>query len=91
MEIIISKQQLQTFLKRRFSSDDLMWILKNVKLLIDDGESADAAVYEEIRNLIASKKFLDINDSGTEQDYWDSYLKYETPLVAYVKSELGIE
>jgi hypothetical protein len=91
MEIIISEQQLQKFLKRRFSAYELMWILKNVKQLIDEGENADDAVYGEIRNLIANKKFSDINNFGTEESYWDSYLKYETPLVAFIKSELGLE
>ena len=91
MEIIISKQQLQTFLKRRFSSDDLMWIINNIKLLIDDGESVDTAVYDGIREFIKSKKFSDIDEFGDDDSYWNSYLRYETPLVAFVKSELGLQ
>jgi len=91
MEIIISKQQLQTFLKRRFSADDLMWIINEVKEMIDEGESVDTAVYDGIREFIKSKKFSDIDEFGDEASYWDSYLRYETPLVIYVKSVLGIK
>jgi len=91
MDIIISKQQLQKFLIRRFSVEELMWIVKNVKISVNNGENVDEAIYYEIRGLIAGKNFSDINHSGTEHDYWDSYSKYEAPLFAYVKSELGME
>lgn len=91
MNIIVGKQQLETFLKRRFSPDDLLWIVNDVKEMIDDGESVDTAVYDGVRDLIKSKKFSDIDEFGDDQSYWDSYLKYEKPLVGYVKSVLGIE
>ena len=90
MEIIISKQQLQTFLKRRFSADDLLWIVNDVKEMIDQGESVDTAVYDGIREFIKSKKFSDIDEFGDEQSYWDSYLRYEKHLVSYVRMKLGL-
>ena len=90
MEIIISKQQLQTFLKRRFSADDLLWIVNDVKEMIDQGESVDTAVYDGIREFIKSKKFSDIDEFGDDQSYWDSYLRYEKPLVSYVRMKLGL-
>ena len=90
MEVIISEKQLQSFLKRRFSADDLLWIVNDVKEMIDEGESVDTAVYDGIREFIKSKKFSDIDEFGDDQSYWDSYLRYEKPLVSYVRMKLGL-
>ena len=90
MNILISEPQLTTFLKRRFSPDDLSWIVNDVKEMIDEGESIDTAVYDGIREFVKSKKFSDIDEFGDDQSYWDSYFKYERPLVAYVKHKLGL-
>jgi len=54
------------------------------------GESVDTAVYDGIRDFIKSKKFTEIDEFGDDQSYWDSYLKYERPLVSYVKIKLGL-
>jgi len=56
MDIEISDKQLANFLKRRFSSEDLKWIVNDVKEMIDEGESVDTAVYDGIREFIKSKK-----------------------------------
>ena len=90
MNILISEPQLNLFLKRRFSSEDLSWIVNDVKEMIDEGESVDTAVYDGIREFIKSKKFSDIDEFGDDESYWDSYSKYERPLVAYVKHKLGL-
>ena len=90
MKYIITEPQLSTFLRRRFSIDELNEIVHSVKEQIEDGESVDTAVYDTIRHYISSKKFDTINGTGTEQDYWDSYLVYETPLVSFIKSSLGL-
>ena len=90
MKYIITKPQLSTFLRRRFSIDELNEIVHSVKEQIEDGESVDTAVYDTIRYYVSLKKFNDINNVGTEQDYWDSYLFYESPLVSFIKSSLGL-
>jgi hypothetical protein len=51
----------------------------------------DTAVYDTIRHYLSLKKPSDINDDGVEQQYWDSYIKYETPLVEFVKYTLGLD
>ena len=91
MKYIISEPRLSMFLRRRFSAEDLLWIVNDVKEMIDEGESVDTAVYDGIRDFIKSKKFTEIDEFGDDQSYWDSYLKYERPLVSYVKMKLGLE
>ena len=90
MNVEITDKQLTTFLRRRFSHEDLLWIVNDVKEKIDEGESVDTAVYDGIREFIKSKKFSDIDEFGDDQSYWDSYLNYERPLVTYVKSKLNL-
>jgi len=88
MEYIITDYQLNLFLWRRFSPDDLESVVNDVKELIDYGESLENAIYDGVRQFIKSKKFSDIDEFGDDQSYWDSYLRYEKPLVSYVKSKL---
>ena len=90
MKYVITKPQLSIFLKRRFSHEDLLWLVNDVKKMIDQGFGVESAVYDGIRQFIKSGELDDIDEFGNEQSYWDSYLKYETPLVAFVKSELGL-
>ncbi len=91
MDIIVSEEQIRTFLKRRFSPDDLMWIINEVQEMIDKGESVDTALYDGVRQFIKSKKFDEIDEFGDEESYWYSYLKYEKPLVSYIKLKLGLD
>jgi hypothetical protein len=91
MKYIISEPRLSMFLRRRFSPEDLLWIVNDVKEMIDEGYGVESAVYDGIRDFIKSKKFTEIDEFGDEQSYWDSYLKYEIALVSYVKSQLGLD
>jgi len=91
MDIVLSEKQIINFLRRRFSYEDLLWIVNDVQEMIDEGESVDTAVYDGIRDFIKSKKFPDIDEFGDDQSYWNSYLKYERLLVSYVKMKLGLE
>ncbi len=80
-----------TFLRRRFTTEDLKLIVDYVKDMIDGGVSVESATYDGIiRDFIKNKRFSDIDEFGTEQSYWDSYLKYETALDNYVKTKLGL-
>lgn len=91
MEYVLTDKQLKTFLLRRFTPDELNEMIDSVKEKIDEGESVETAVYDTIRHYIAIKKFEEINTQGTEQEYWDSYLIFETPLVYFIKSYLGLD
>lgn len=84
-------KDLIIFLIRRFSTDELNHLVQDIKDQIEEGESLDTAIYDTIRQFIASKNLKDINLTGTEQEYWDSYLRYEKPLIKYVKKKLGYE
>ena len=69
--------------------EDLEQIVNEVKESIEQGDSLDDALYDGIRQLIKSKKFNDIDEFGDDESYWNSYLKYEKELLAYVKSKLN--
>ena len=88
--ILREETEIPLFVRRRFTLEDLEWLVNDVKEMIDDGESLDTAIYDGVREFIKGRKFSDINEFGPDNDYWDSYLKYERPLVRYVKSKLNI-
>ena len=81
-------ESVNHWFKRRFDIDELNDLVKDVKDQIEEGESLDTAIYDTVRQFIATKRFNDIDNTGTEQQYWDSYLVYEKPLVKYVKEKL---
>ena len=91
MDYIVNYSQLAACIRRRFSIEDINQIIRSVKEQIEDGESVDTAVYDTIRHYLSLKNPSDINDDGVEQQYWDSYIKYETPLVEFVKYTLGLD
>ena len=76
-------------LKRRVNNDVLDELIYTVKSLIDSGYNESDAIYDTVRQFIATKQFKLKNDS--EQSYWDSYIEVEEPLVDYVKSKLNIQ
>jgi len=88
--ILKEEIEVPAFLRRRFSPEDLDWLVNDVKEMIDYGESLDTAIYDGIREFVKSRKFADIDEFGVEADYWESYLRYERPLVDYVKKKLRI-
>ena len=89
-EMMGLNENLSPWFKRRFDLDELDDLIKDVKDQIEEGESLHTAIYDTVRQFIATKRFSDINDNGTEQEYWDSYLRYEKPMIKYVKEKLGL-
>ena len=89
--ILREETEVPLFVRRRFSPEDLEWLVNDVKEMIDDGESLDTAIYDGVREFIKSKNFSDIDEFGLDADYWSSYLNYERPLVRYVKNKLNIQ
>ena len=88
----LNESSTSTFLRRRFTNEDLKLIVDYVKDMIDGGVSVESATYDGIiRDFIKNKRFSDIDEFGTEQSYWDSYLKYEKALDNYVKTKLGLD
>ena len=82
---------LPIYIRRRFDIDELDDLVKDVKDQIEQGQSIIDSIYDVVRQFIASKQLRGINNTGTEQEYWDSYLIYEVPLVKYVKQKLEYE
>jgi hypothetical protein len=90
-EMMGVNESFSVWFRRRFSPDELDYLVKDIKDQIKEGESLDTAIYDTIRQFIATKEFNDINNNAPEREYWDSYLRYEEPLVKYVKEKLGYE
>jgi hypothetical protein len=86
----LTESTISPWVKRRFGIEELTDLVSDVESLIDSGYDKTDAIYDTVRQLIATKQFNDINDDGTEREYWDSYLRYEEPLIKYVKGKLGI-
>jgi hypothetical protein len=88
--ILREETEVPIFIRRRFTPEDLEWLINDIKELIDYGESLDTAIYDGTREFIKSRKFSDIDEFGDDSSYWSSYLNYERPLVKYAKNKLGI-
>ena len=86
----LTESTISPWVKRRFDIEELTDLVSDVESLIDSGYDKIDAIYDTVRQLIATKQFNHINDDGTEREYWDSYLRYEEPLIKYVKGKLGI-
>ena len=52
-------------------------------------ESGQSRRISEVRDFITTNHYDDLNTNGTEQDYWDSFIKYERPLVDYITSKIN--
>jgi len=91
MEYIINYSQLERFIRRRFSIEELNKLIEDTIELIEYGGDIESSVYDAVREFIKERKFSDIDEFGNDQSYWSSYLKYETPLVEFVKSTLGLD
>jgi hypothetical protein len=91
MEYIINYSQLERFIRRRFSIEELNKLIEDTIELIEYGGDIESSVYDAVREFIKERKFSDIDEFGNDQSYWSSYLKYETPLVEFVKHTLGLD
>jgi hypothetical protein len=84
---VINESHLPTYIRRRVTIEELDDLVDDVKGLIDSGYDRTDAIYDTVRQFIASSenfRFL----SSSEQEYWDSYIMFEEPLVDYVKEKL---
>ena len=88
-EVMGLNENLSPWFKRRFDLDELDDLIKDIKDQIEEGEILYTAIYDTVREFIKKGKFSDIDEFGTDVSYWESYLKYEKPLVKYVKEKLG--
>jgi hypothetical protein len=78
---------LPLYIRRRVSMEELDDLVLDVKDLIDSNYDKTDAIYDTVRQFVATKKEFKFNNE-TEQGYWDSYIEVEEPLVNYVKTNL---
>lgn len=84
MNVIVTEPQLNLFLKRRFSPEDLLWIVSDVKHRIEDeGIMQEMAIYGAISQFIV-ERFPNLR---THQDY----KALEVSLTAFIKLKLGLD
>ena len=84
MNILISEPQLSLLLRRRFSADDLSWIVNDVEHKIEEeGIMKEMAIYGTISQFI-EERFPNLE---THSDY----KALEAPLTVFIKSKLGLD
>ena len=86
--ILREETELPSYIRRRVNMEELDDLVLDVKSLIDSGYDKTSAIYDTIRQFIATKKSFKFKDE-TEQEYWDSYIVVEKPLVKYVKDKIS--
>ena len=84
---VINETNLPISIRRRFNLDELTELVNDVRSLIDSGYDKTDAIYDTVRQYIAGNISFKFPES-TEQEYWDSYVEVEKPLVDYVKEHL---
>ena len=81
--ILREETELPSYIRRRVNMEELDDLVLDVKELIDSDYDKTDAIYDTIRQFIATKKSFKF-------DYeWDSYIDIEKPLVNYVKTKLN--
>jgi hypothetical protein len=85
--ILREETELPLYIRRRVSMEELDDLVLDVKDLIDSNYDKTDAIYDTVRQFVATKKEFKFKDE-TEQAYWDSYIEVEEPLVNYVKTNL---
>ena len=86
-KVLREETVLPLYIRRRVSMEELDGLVVDVKDLIDSNYDKTDAIYDAVRQFVATKKEFKFNHN-TEQEYWDSYIEVEEPLVNYVKTNL---
>ena len=90
--ILKEETEVPLFIRRRFKKEDLDQLINNVEdaILRYGEDNVEDAIYEKVREFIT--EFVDYEDwySMNDNKYWDTYLKYERPLVNYVETKLNL-
>ena len=86
--ILREETELPSYIRRRVNMEELDDLVLDIKELIDSDYDKTDAIYDTIRQFIATKKEFKFNNE-TERQYWDSYIDIEKPLVNYVKTKLN--
>ena len=98
MKYIVTPNQLTSFLKRRFSIGQLDELVERVQeemnqyyhqFQMNQNHKREDVIYDIVREFILLN-VSDIVDQEDERVYWDSYLKYEIPLIEFVRSSLNL-
>jgi hypothetical protein len=87
--ILREETEVPLFIKRRFTPKVLEELLSVIRYKIEEGEQHENdIIYDTVRQFIFRYRMDDVIMNNTDQEYWESYLKLEKPLIEYVKSML---
>ena len=91
-KVLREETEVPLFIRRRFKKEDLDQLINNVEhaILRYGEDNVEDVIYEKVREFIT--EFVDYEDwySMNDNKYWDTYLKYERPLVNYVETKLNL-
>ena len=84
--IVVEENNSFAFIRRRFSPEVLDELLNVIRYKIEEGEQDENdIIYDTVRQFIFRHRMDDVIMHDTDQEYWESYLKLEKPLIQYVK------
>ena len=87
--VLKEESEIPVFLKRRFTPKVLDELLDVIRYKIEEGEQHENdIIYGTVRQFIYRCRMDDVIMHNTDQEYWESYLNLEKPLIQYVKSML---
>ena len=84
--ILREETELPAYIRRRVTSGDLEWLIRDVKISLSRGKNKSDALYDAIQNLISSNREL-LKDYDMFQDVY----AFDEPLIKYINSKLDEE
>ena len=92
--ILREEIQFPLFIKRRFAQKELDKLVNDINKKVNNeiNYNLDDIIYDNVRQLIGSKsQQIGLDQHAEESVFWPLYIKYEKPLVDYIKDRLSIE
>jgi hypothetical protein len=92
--ILREEIQFPLFIRRRFTQKELDKLVNDINKKVNNeiNYNLDDIIYDNVRQLIGSKsQQIGLDQHAEESVFWSLYIKYEKPLVDYVKDRLFIE
>ena len=93
-KILREEIQFPLFIRRRFAQKELDKLVNDINKKVNNeiNYNLDDIIYDNVRQLIGSKsQQIGLDQHDEESVFWPLYIKYEKPLVDYIKDRLSIE
>ena len=93
-KILREEIQFPLFIRRRFAQKELDKLVNDINKKVNNeiNYNLDDIIYDNVRQLIGFKsQQIGLDQHAEESVFWPLYIKYEKPLVDYIKDRLSIE